>query len=64
MCFSYIYNFHKAFYKDFKFIKEWFSLITNIKLKYNILDYNSYNFSKIIFTTNILFFEIIIINIE
>ena len=30
MCFNCIYNFQKAFYKDFKLFEEWFRLVVNI----------------------------------
>ena len=30
MYFNYIYDFQKAFYKDFKFFEKWFRLIANM----------------------------------
>ena len=62
--FNYIYNFQRILYKDSKLIEIWFFLISNIQTKYNILDYNFYNFDETNFIIDIIYSGIIVINTE
>jgi hypothetical protein len=47
-CFNRVYNFQKTLCKDPEFIGVWFWLVENIQAKYNIQDYDFYNFNKML----------------
>ena len=54
MYFNYAYNYQRVLYEDPKKIEMQFILVQNIKVKYNIIDTNLYNFNKIRFIIDII----------
>jgi len=60
MHFTRKYNYQRAKYEDPKIIQKWFTLIYNVKVKYGILNDNSYNFNETSFIIGIIIATIII----
>ena len=54
------YDYQRAKYEDPIVIREWFALIHNIKVKYGILDDDSYNFDKTGFIIGIIITSIVV----
>ncbi|EDO04991.1 hypothetical protein SS1G_07475 [Sclerotinia sclerotiorum 1980 UF-70] len=64
MCFSCIYNFQRALYKDSKLIEEWFGLVSNMQAKYDIQDCDFYNFDETGFMMGIICSGMVVISSE
>jgi len=54
------YNYQRAKCEDPKVIREWFTLVYNVKVKYGILDNNLYNFNKTGFIIGIIIATIVV----
>jgi len=48
------YDYQRAKYEDLIIIREWFALVHNVKVKYGILDDDSYNFDETGFIMGII----------
>ncbi|EDN98547.1 hypothetical protein SS1G_13406 [Sclerotinia sclerotiorum 1980 UF-70] len=64
MCFSRIYDFQRALCEDPKLIEEWFRLVSNMRVKYSIVDSDFYNFDETGFMIGIICPRIVITNTE
>ena len=60
MRFTRKYDYQRAKCEDPKIICEWFALVYNVKVKYGILDDDSYNFNETGFMMGIIIATIVV----
>ena len=58
------YNYQRAKYEDLKVICEQFALIYNVKVKYNILNNDLYNFNETGFIIGIIIATIVVTTLD